>query len=701
MREEMDIGASLRGALDAAFYAEVNPDVARAGVEPVQHFLTTGWAERRHFHPRLQRLLGFGFREGVLGSSKDLLSVFRAEDLPLIVEGAWWERLRAFFQPVYYQAQLQEAGMALPADAEILEHFLLIGLPGGMRPSILFDAGHYATHVLGVEEASPAAPFLEWLAVGHDRREVPTPLFDQRYYESTYVDMATYKGWSFAHYYIYGIRESRKPIHFFDPVYFRKRAPKVRLEEHLLDYALHYPDTGTAPGMSLNLPRETWDLVSGTPLERFARLSAAHLFALEQGTLKDVVARAAAIEPLIWQPGGPRQVMAPPLRHDQNSVRQAATAILDSLGHTPRDAVVLVPHCRVGGAARVAGAFEGALRAAHPRARIVLLTTESPEFQRPDWFEGAEIVDISEALKLVEPASRKLVLASVMRSIQCKTMVTINSRAGWEVISGYGAQLSTEMRLVAYLFTYDLNRDGRKVGYPIGPLQAGLDHLDLVITDNATLRTELVERYRMPPGRAMRLQTLYTPVDPVEADFSVAPPRAAERPRVIWAGRFDRQKRFDIVIELARSWPELEVWAWGKSVIGDFDFSRDELPPNIKLKGEFEAFDDLPLSEADLLLYTSEWDGLPTLLIDAGLRGLSVVASLVGGVGEIVDESTGWPVEPATDPKALRVAIEAVLADPIEARRRGAALRERVRRQTAPAGYLAEISVLFPELAQA
>ncbi|HUO85796.1 MAG TPA: glycosyltransferase, partial [Thermoanaerobaculia bacterium] len=76
--------------------------------------------------------------------------------------------------------------------------------------------------------------------------------------------------------------------------------------------------------------------------------------------------------------------------------------------------------------------------------------------------------------------------------------------------------------------------------------------------------------------------------------------------------------------------------------------------------------------------------GMPLVVLEAMESGLPVVASRVSGVPEVViDGETGWLVPPE-DPVALAAALAEVLADPVEARRRGAAARRRVEEHFRP-----------------
>uniref|UniRef100_UPI001600DB25 glycosyltransferase family 4 protein n=1 Tax=Nocardioides pelophilus TaxID=2172019 RepID=UPI001600DB25 len=172
--------------------------------------------------------------------------------------------------------------------------------------------------------------------------------------------------------------------------------------------------------------------------------------------------------------------------------------------------------------------------------------------------------------------------------------------------------------------------------------------------------------------------------------------RAAGVPlRALWAGRFDRQKRFDLVVEVARLMPDLEIHAWGKPVLSDIDLDPGDLPPNIQLMGVYDGFAQLPLDEVDFLLYTSGWDGIPNVVLEGAQSGLPIVASAVGGVPEVVTPATGCPVTDTDAPAAYVAAIEALLADPAAATARSAALRDQVHRLFDADAYRSAIARLL------
>ena len=90
--------------------------------------------------------------------------------------------------------------------------------------------------------------------------------------------------------------------------------------------------------------------------------------------------------------------------------------------------------------------------------------------------------------------------------------------------------------------------------------------------------------------------------------------------------------------------------------------------------------DDVPelLSRSDLLVLTSRPpEGMPGVLIEAGLAGLPVVTTDVPGAREVVVDGVTGDIVGLNDESALADAVATLLADPERRKRMGAAARER------------------------
>jgi glycosyltransferase involved in cell wall biosynthesis len=137
------------------------------------------------------------------------------------------------------------------------------------------------------------------------------------------------------------------------------------------------------------------------------------------------------------------------------------------------------------------------------------------------------------------------------------------------------------------------------------------------------------------------------------------------RPRLIWIGRFAPVKRLEVLLDLAARRPDMdfEVAGAGDSTqpyIQTLHRRAAELP-NVTLHGALFGSDLNALYErANLLVCTSELEGLPNVFLEAWARGLPVL-STVDPDGMIERHALGVIVH---DPEQLGPAAQALLRDP-------------------------------------
>jgi glycosyltransferase involved in cell wall biosynthesis len=676
----------LRPLFDPEHYLSAHPDVPR-DVRPFKHFLEVGHAEGRVTHAALEPL-GAALRRRAQVSSTPLQDLAGLVPRPkALLNPVLIKRLGWMAHPDFYARQL---GLQQPMSVEeTIAHFLAVGVFDGLRVSAFFNEQWYLRQLAERGLDAPGAgtsPFLHFLIDGWTDRVDPTPIFQSDYYPERHPDLKRWNSWVFEHFLQRGCHEVyRKPAPWIDQP--RVADPKGReLQRPLL--------------MPRFLADPTVDLRVDSPVERAAYRVRDKIERLQSDTMRELVAKAAEIEPQVLRPYGVREVNWPPLANTAVGLLREVERARARFPSAHYDNVFLVPHCRMAGSARVTGALARALRSIAPGETTVVVTTELPTFERPDWFpDDTEVVDISSLAAGLIAHDQVRLLLDVVRGLAPTRVINVNSKLGWDLYQDFGRQLSTITELDAYLFTWDIDPRGNKGGYPIRAFQPCLPHLSTVLLDSTALRDELVWRYVMPPEVSRRLVAVYTPTDaPEHIDHSdvFARRRSEGRSvRAFWSGRFDRQKRFDVVVEIARRMPKLEIWVWGKAVLGGSNVDFDNLPPNIVLHGTYEQFDDLPTRDCDFFLYTSEWDGVPTILIDVAARGIATVASAVGGVPELVNDETGYPVADALDPGAYVTAIQAMLNDPDEATRRTKALRAHVRELCSEQEYAARVAEAF------
>jgi glycosyltransferase involved in cell wall biosynthesis len=264
----------------------------------------------------------------------------------------------------------------------------------------------------------------------------------------------------------------------------------------------------------------------------------------------------------------------------------------------------------------------------------------------------------------------------------------------FETYATYGARLATQFKLYAYYFCADRTEQGIEIGYPVSYFSNIFRYLTAAMIDSSYLAHIFKDRFAIPPDEGTKLKVIYTPAQLKLPETPVAEPQVARakgrRPCILWGGRLDRQKRFDLAVAVARVMPDVDFHCWGKAVL-DKPPELGNLPENLILNPPFKNYEELPLTDCDGWLYTSFWDGLPTILIELGALGMPIVASAVGGVPELIDESTGWLFDPRADAGEVAKQIRAMLADPAERVVRATALQQRVRDRHSMESYIAAI----------
>jgi glycosyltransferase involved in cell wall biosynthesis len=116
--------------------------------------------------------------------------------------------------------------------------------------------------------------------------------------------------------------------------------------------------------------------------------------------------------------------------------------------------------------------------------------------------------------------------------------------------------------------------------------------------------------------------------------FSLYP----DRLNVLWMGRLTRVKRPDRVIDLARRFPEVNfIMAGDGELRKELEAKADENVNFLGVQSSNEMF-----SLADIVLLTSDSEGMPLTLIEGQMAGVPAIATDVGSVSEILEnEVTG------------------------------------------------------------
>jgi glycosyltransferase involved in cell wall biosynthesis len=149
-------------------------------------------------------------------------------------------------------------------------------------------------------------------------------------------------------------------------------------------------------------------------------------------------------------------------------------------------------------------------------------------------------------------------------------------------------------------------------------------------------------------------------------------------------GRLVHEKAYEILIQaiqlVVQDYPDVVLVIAGSGILRDeLQSSIDalHLADKIRLLGDRQDIADL-MTNADIYVMPSRSEGMPIALLEAMGSGLPVIATRVGGLGEVVEDRSQGILVPAEDPQELAKAILELLRDPALRSQLGRNARRRV-----------------------
>jgi glycosyltransferase involved in cell wall biosynthesis len=315
--------------------------------------------------------------------------------------------------------------------------------------------------------------------------------------------------------------------------------------------------------------------------------------------------------------------------------------------------VLLVPWLKSGGADLVVLNYVKALTAHKMAGRVVVISTENAD---SPWAKKlpmeAQFIEFGKRYSHLSPEEQEKLLTRVFLQLPPSVIHNINSLLGYNIFIKYGKAITETSRLYACAFCEDITPEGRSIGYPVCFLPQCFDSLTAVLSDNQHILDKLRDIF------GFEREKLFVHYQPMTSEKGKLQPRETfnkDSLDILWASRLDIQKRPDVLIKVAENCKTMPftfhvygspVYGTSQREVKNFIDTLNALP-NVRYYGPFDGLSSLPTERFDLFLYTSQWDGLPNVLLEAISLGLPVIASSTGGIPELIsDGETGFIVDP-------------------------------------------------------
>lgn len=314
------------------------------------------------------------------------------------------------------------------------------------------------------------------------------------------------------------------------------------------------------------------------------------------------------------------------------------------------DDIYLLPWLKAGGGEKYILQILSSILLANPEKKALVITLERTDLNK--WIdklpENCIFLNFEKLTRNVQECDKKLLLFRLLLSISYLNRTNLHVKTGIfanSFLNEFGDALSKNLNIYRYLFCLTCkNIKGQTVINPldIEMVRDQIRYTHRFINDNEKLTSFFVsllgEHFRE------KFLTVYAYVSDKGKKINYGGRGGSKK--ILWASRICNQKRPEILNCLAK-----------KLESSNSDCRIDVYGPiennlNIKFndflvyKGEFSSFETIDLSSYSAFLYTSWFDGIPNIILEAASIGLPVIAPIgpFSAIEEVINNETGWPV---------------------------------------------------------
>jgi glycosyltransferase involved in cell wall biosynthesis len=300
------------------------------------------------------------------------------------------------------------------------------------------------------------------------------------------------------------------------------------------------------------------------------------------------------------------------------------------------------------------------------------------------------------------------VVTAIARSARCADVVYATSMARRAALGSMLARRPLVLKLTADepyererragrfagdLDDFQSHRGGPRVHLLRATRDAAMRRAAHVLTPSDFLRG-LVLGWGLAPERVSVIANPAPVVPELPAREDLREELGLDGPTLGFAGRLMPAKALDVALAALARLPGVSLLLVGEGPDRRaLERMRDELglDGRVRFLGGRSREDVLRvLRAADVAILSSRWENFPHALVEALAVGTPVVATAVGGVGEIVHDGENGLLVPSGDADALAAAVRRLLDD--------SALRERLAAAAAPSVARFAPEVLLGEI---
>ena len=609
---------------DAGYYLEKNSDL-RDCDDLFSHFINHGLLEGRIYN------LGIDSYEYRELSTKEKIEYFFEEEYSDDKSHRLESHINLSILGSVYSKTSDIAALAISFSLNLKE-FILLKDVLNLSYVTLCDCDYNLSRILEDKNFTkyPLLPqyaefddysVLDFIKNFDEKEAYSTPLYNDELYLKFNKDIHGYPFSGYQHFLRHGQYENRRSIHLIDPSWaqiynnYHEQSSLTAIFENLKSGIITKISPGVAPLRDI---KELSKLLSSAYTQDWFCSS----------ILKEQIKKASLIEPSIKLVANDIIYTSMPYNMD---VFTYSKGIASNVG--VKDVLLFRDSINFGGADVILKYVYHAYKTKGYTVGIISIGEIDYKVCRAHSLDINDVIDFSyiESEHIIQELVYDVIVGS-----KAKISFNINCKALWDVTIKYGSSLTNNTLLLSYLFCNDKDEYGNVSGYMQKYFLKALPYVNRYFFDSVYFANEAVNKVCGYTEYSNKIVYLPTPLDtelPTNKKLAEVDIEGFITPNIGWAGRFDPQKRPDILVSVANELPNLSFRVWGKSILSN---TAPPLASNIINYGLYSSVEEISEKNVHLYLYTSEWDGAPTILLRIIELGIPVIASDTGGVREII-----------------------------------------------------------------
>ena len=370
--------------------------------------------------------------------------------------------------------------------------------------------------------------------------------------------------------------------------------------------------------------------------------------------------------------------------------------------HDQYDYIMVLPWIIAGGVDLFAINYINTIAELNPSQNIlIIITNNTRQSVKRDALtlnNNVEILDIPSIITNKEVYQQNIlpIVHSLISSLSPRTLHIMASKVGYDCLIKYNDSIRQQgLHVIFSSYNYLVNECNEYIGYTVQELPLAYRPHDIVTTDNNKSKDLWVKKYGFLPDDILVHDQLFD-----TEQMPVIKPSSNNGLKILWAAHIRPEKNPEILIPIAETLKakNIQIDCYGAFNPNDWENGTNPLItnlPNLHYRGPYNNFfRDIDLTNYDLFLYTSHADGTPNVILEAGLSGIPIVSSSVGGIPDAIGDYAIL-VQDSNSVKDFLNAIERTFTNHDHYTQQATALQSQLRKKHSKAHFVKQVQEML------